>query len=66
MGDAPQDAEGLDRRQIAMVRLVKAIEVDVAAKRANPLTPPSRRKTYDRVLAAKAELRAALLEASDV
>lgn len=50
-----------ERQKAALVELTKAIEADVAAKRGSVL-PPSRRKTYARVLAAKAELRAALME----
>lgn len=50
-----------ERQRIALVELTKAIEADVAAKRGSVL-PPGKRKTFARVLAAKAELRAALLE----
>lgn len=50
-----------ERQRLAMAALVRAIEADVAAKRGS-VVPPSRRPTYEKVLAAKAELRAALME----
>lgn len=50
-----------ERQRLAMADLVRAIEADVAAKRGS-VVPPSRRPTYAKVLAAKAELRAALME----
>lgn len=50
-----------ERQKLALIELTRAIEADVAAKRGS-VVPPSRRPTYAKVLAAKSELRAALLE----